>query len=304
MAAPDGPPGDRRLRALVEFGEELRAEGVDSGTAELLDAFAVLAEVPWTEPEDFREALAATLAKSQEDRRIFELVFDRFFFRAAEAAALREGVREDGRRGGDRERRRRRRDRPRRAAPPDRRGAARRARRRACATSRGWRSRRSGARARARASSASTCSASAARSACAPSRSRELARGRPAPRRRCRATRCAASRRCCAASSSAGRSSARETLPPSRPLNELDRALPSGPLQDLAAVHRVVAQLKRRLKTQGQEHRGHAPPRARRRAPHDARLAADRRRAGRPALQARAPAAAGDLRAVRRVDVA
>src|SRR5204863_2105304 len=47
-----------------------------------------------------------------------------------------------------------------------------------------------------------------------------------------------------------------EQLPPSRPLNELDRALPSGPLQDLAAVHRVVAQLKRRLKTQGQEQRG------------------------------------------------
>ena len=47
-----------------------------------------------------------------------------------------------------------------------------------------------------------------------------------------------------------------ESLPPARPLNELDRALPSGPLQDLAAVHRVVAQLKRRLKTQGQEQRG------------------------------------------------
>jgi uncharacterized protein with von Willebrand factor type A (vWA) domain len=45
-------------------------------------------------------------------------------------------------------------------------------------------------------------------------------------------------------------------LPPARPLNELDRALPSGPLQDLAAVHRVVAQLKRRLKTQGNELRG------------------------------------------------
>src|SRR5918997_5005514 len=47
-----------------------------------------------------------------------------------------------------------------------------------------------------------------------------------------------------------------EQLPPKRPLNELDRALPTGPLQDLASVHRVVAQLKRRLKTQGQEHRG------------------------------------------------
>jgi uncharacterized protein with von Willebrand factor type A (vWA) domain len=45
-------------------------------------------------------------------------------------------------------------------------------------------------------------------------------------------------------------------LPPARALNELDRALPSGPLQDLAAVHRVVAQLKRRLATQGHETRG------------------------------------------------
>ena len=47
------------------------------------------------------------------------------------------------------------------------------------------------------------------------------------------------------------------SLPPKRPLNELDRALPSGPIQDLAAVHRVVAQLKRRLATQGHEMKGH-----------------------------------------------
>ena len=47
------------------------------------------------------------------------------------------------------------------------------------------------------------------------------------------------------------------SLPPKRPLNELDRALPSGPIQDLAAVHRVVAQLKRRLATQGHELKGH-----------------------------------------------
>src|SRR4051812_4475299 len=46
--------------------------------------------------EDFREGLAATLAKSQEDRRVFDLVFDRFFFRAAELAAVREGVGEGG----------------------------------------------------------------------------------------------------------------------------------------------------------------------------------------------------------------
>src|SRR5581483_923636 len=47
-----------------------------------------------------------------------------------------------------------------------------------------------------------------------------------------------------------------KALPPAKPLGELDRALPSGPLQDLAAVHRVVAQLKRRLATQGHELRG------------------------------------------------
>jgi uncharacterized protein with von Willebrand factor type A (vWA) domain len=47
-----------------------------------------------------------------------------------------------------------------------------------------------------------------------------------------------------------------KSLPPKRPLNELDRALPTGPIQDLAAVHRVVAQLKRRLATQGHDLRG------------------------------------------------
>jgi uncharacterized protein with von Willebrand factor type A (vWA) domain len=47
-----------------------------------------------------------------------------------------------------------------------------------------------------------------------------------------------------------------QSLPPAKPLREFDRALPSGPLQDLAAVHRVVAQLKRRLATQGHETRG------------------------------------------------
>ena len=45
-------------------------------------------------------------------------------------------------------------------------------------------------------------------------------------------------------------------LPPARPLAELDRALPTSPTQDLAAVHRSVTQLKRRLATLGQEQRG------------------------------------------------
>src|ERR1700679_4073212 len=81
---------------LLELGEQLRAEGVAVGTSELLDAFAVLREIPWTSQGEFREALAATLAKSQEDRRTYELVFDRFFFRAVEIESVRQGVEETG----------------------------------------------------------------------------------------------------------------------------------------------------------------------------------------------------------------
>src|SRR5215218_7667690 len=72
-----GPPGFPAR--LLEFADELRREGMAVGTSELLDAFAALQHVPWSEIDDFREALAATTAKSQEDRRVFELVFDRFF---------------------------------------------------------------------------------------------------------------------------------------------------------------------------------------------------------------------------------
>ncbi len=91
-----------------------------------------------------------------------------------------------------------------------------------------------------------------------------------------------------------------QQLPPSRPLNELDRALPSGPLADLAAVHRVVMALKRRLKTQGQETARPQAPRVGRHPPHDARVAGVRRRAGQPEDEAGSPAAPGAVRAVRR----
>src|SRR5437764_13052311 len=97
--AREQPPAGLPAR-ILELGEELRREGVAVGTSELLDAFEVLGEISWTSEEDFREALAATLAKSQEDRRVFELVFDRFFFRAVELAASREGLQED-QRGGE-----------------------------------------------------------------------------------------------------------------------------------------------------------------------------------------------------------
>src|SRR5205807_9585136 len=90
-----GPPGF--APRILELADELRREGLAVGTSELLDAFQALRELSWTDQEDFREALAATLAKSQEDRRVFEIVFDRFFFRATEIAAAREGVREEDR---------------------------------------------------------------------------------------------------------------------------------------------------------------------------------------------------------------
>src|SRR5215207_169189 len=87
-------------RHLVGFGDELRREGVAIGTSELNDAFAALGEVDWTRQGPFREALAATLAKSPDDRRVFDLVFERYFFRAAEGAALEAGVREADAPGG------------------------------------------------------------------------------------------------------------------------------------------------------------------------------------------------------------
>src|SRR6188472_1822196 len=85
---------------LIGFADQLRREGVAIGTSELNDAFAALGEVSWTAPGPFREALAATLAKSPEDRRVFDLVFERYFFRAAEGAALEVGVREGEASGG------------------------------------------------------------------------------------------------------------------------------------------------------------------------------------------------------------
>jgi uncharacterized protein with von Willebrand factor type A (vWA) domain len=248
VPAPDQPGLAARI---LEFGEELRSEGVAVGTSELLDGFAVLAEIEWTDPVDFREALAATLAKSQEDRRVFELVFERFFFRAAELAAVRAGVREEGGidpdevnaeldmetlrqliaqalRDGDEGRMR---DLARLAiAAFGRQGEGsgvigvdvQRIRRQL-----------------------------GLRSEPQPDLPQEDPRHEGLPREEIRRFEQILRREL-----ERAQIERTEQLPPARPLNELDRALPSGPLQDLAAVHRVVAQLKRRLKTQGQEQRG------------------------------------------------
>ncbi|HET8759295.1 MAG TPA: VWA domain-containing protein [Solirubrobacteraceae bacterium] len=237
---------------ILQLGEALRAEGVAIGTSELNDAFAALEAVPWTGPTDFRAALAATLAKSPEDRRVFDLVFERFFFRAAEAQALRheirEGEQQDGITGGERIELDNLREQLLQAIREGDDAAMRDLARLAIAAF-GRRGEGSG-----------VLGVDVQRIR----RSLGL-RSEPGgpvqedvPREQLRLTRDQIRRfeahlRCELERAQIERTQA---LPPSRPLTELDRALPTGPLQDLAAVHRVVAQLKRRLATQGHETRG------------------------------------------------
>jgi len=234
---------------LLAFAEDLRAEGVAVGTSEMLDAFEALGHVSWQSQEDFRETLAATLAKSPEDRRTFELVFERFFFRATEAAAARHDVDEpawsafaqDGARMDLDELRRQI-----AAALGDGSEAAMRDLARlaiAAFAQEGsgvvgvdvQRIRRAlGLRAEPRLD----LPADDPRRAGLP---REQLRRFEAHLRR-ELERDAIARTA--------------ALPPKRPLTELERALPTGPIEDLAAVHRVVAQLKRRLATEGSQARG------------------------------------------------
>jgi uncharacterized protein with von Willebrand factor type A (vWA) domain len=236
---------------LLEFGEELRGEGVAIGTSELLDAFNVLQHVPWTEQVDFREALAATLAKSQDDRRIFELVFDRFFFRAAELAAIEEGVREDGGISPDdagqlnmEELRRQVAAAIRDGNQPMMRDLARLAI--AAFGRQGEGSGVIGVDVQRIRRSLNL------RTDPQPDLPVDDPRAKGLPRDEIRRFEALLRQEL-----ERNQIERTEQLAPARPLNELDRALPSGPLQDLAAVHRVVAQLKRRLKTQGNEQRGH-----------------------------------------------
>ena len=246
---------------VVGFAEELRAEGLAVGTSELLDSFAALGEVRWTEESPFREALAATLAKSPEDRRVFDLVFDRYFFRATEEAALRQGVREqgegdgeaeaeDGITGGEQIDFDNLREQLIQAIRDGDESAMRDLARLAIAAF-GRRGEGSGVlgvdvqRIRRALGLRSEPGGPPPRDPDAPPPPPGLTRDqirRFEQHLRRELERAQIERT--------------QALPPSRPLNELDRALPSGPLQDLAAVHRVVAQLKRRLATQGHETRG------------------------------------------------
>jgi uncharacterized protein with von Willebrand factor type A (vWA) domain len=251
---------ERQLEGLpariLELGEELRREGVAVGTSEMLDAFEVLREISWCSQEDFREALAATLAKSQEDRRVFELVFERFFFRSVEIAASQQGIREEELGSGLGELSEEELDALRAqiaaalldAAGGGSEGAMRDLARMAIAA---FARRQEGSgvigvdvqRIR---------RALGLRAEPQPDLPVEDPRRDGLPREALRRFEALLRREL-------ERSQIERTgsLPPARPLGELDRALPSGPLADLAAVHRVVTQLRRRLATQGMQNRGH-----------------------------------------------
>jgi uncharacterized protein with von Willebrand factor type A (vWA) domain len=261
-ATPYGPkadPGPPGLTAkLLGFCEELRSEGVAVGTSEILDAFAALEQVPWTDPDDFREALAATIAKSQDDRRAFELIFDRYFFRAAEAEAVARGItEEDGF------------DAPNQGATPAGEGDGARLDidelreqiREAMADGDEGKLRdlaRLAIAAFGRAEGSGVVGVDVQRIrrtlglTTGPQQGADGAAERP-PIDREQLNRFERHLRRELERDLIERT---QTLPPARPLAELDRALPTSPTQDLAAVHRAVSQMKRRLATLGQEQRG------------------------------------------------
>lgn len=247
--AEPGPPGI--AAKLLAFCEELRGEGVAVGTSEILDAFAALEQVPWTSHADFREALAATIAKSQDDRRVFELLFDRYFFRAAEAEAVAREVGEHGEGGAEPGEGAERldidqlRDQIREAILAGDEDAMRDLARLAIA-----------AFGRGEGSGVVGVDVQRIR------RTLGLTAGQQPPTEdgaelppidRTELNRFERHLRRELERDLIERT---ETLPPSRPLAELDRALPTSPTQDLAAVHRAVGQMKRRLATLGHEQRG------------------------------------------------
>jgi uncharacterized protein with von Willebrand factor type A (vWA) domain len=234
---------------LLDFAEDLRSEGLAVGTSELLDAFEALQHIPWTDQTDFKETLASTLAKSPEDRRVYDLVFDRFFFRAAEAEAARRQIGERGQDGAQSEyeinldalRQQIA------AALRDGSEAAMRdlARLAIAAFGRGEGSGVLGVDVQ------RIRRALGLRTEPQPDLPEDDPRRQGVPRDQLRQFEQHLRREL-----ERDLIERTKSLPPKRPLNELDRALPTGPIQDLAAVHRVVAQLKRRLATQGHELRG------------------------------------------------
>jgi uncharacterized protein with von Willebrand factor type A (vWA) domain len=254
----------------VVFTEELRGEGMAVGTSELIDATVALGAVEWASRSDFKETLSATLAKSPEDRHVFDLVFDRFFFRAAEMEAVRHAsaqadqdaeqagdqeVSGDGEgtdEGGDGES----------SGPPDL-DAVRDLI--AQAISDGATGQMGDLASLAigsvggRVNDTGVVGVDVQRIRRAldlktdpdPEAPEDDPRRKGLPREGLRAFEQALRREL-----ERRRIERLGELPPARALNQMDRALPTGAGQSLADVHRVVRQLKRRLNTQGNELRG------------------------------------------------
>src|SRR5215217_6275060 len=245
VPAPPGPDG--MAPRLLEFADELRNEGVAVGTSELLDAFQALDAVSWSSREDFREALAATLAKSQEDRHVLDVLFDRFFFRAVEREALEQGLAAERFQGGEQLDLEALRERIREAIRAGSDGEMRDLARLAIAAF-GRQGEGSGVIGVDVQRIRRTLGLKGEKQGA------ELPGGRDpdsVPRDRLqefeRHVRRELERQMIERT---------QALPPAKPLRELDRALPSNPAQDLSQVHRTVAQLKKRLASHGREHRG------------------------------------------------
>jgi uncharacterized protein with von Willebrand factor type A (vWA) domain len=67
------------LDAVIGLARDLRAAGVDASSAEAVDGIRALAHVGVEQRLLVRAALQATLVKRDEDRGVFELLFDRHF---------------------------------------------------------------------------------------------------------------------------------------------------------------------------------------------------------------------------------
>jgi uncharacterized protein len=259
---PSGKPSGRSLHPTAEhhpgtfdgellaFADDLRNEGVAVGTSEVLDAFAALHHVDWAAPAEFKEALASTIAKSPEDRHVFELVFDRFFFRAAELQAVKLGISEPQTQAGGsseevdlEELRRQIAEALQEASEGDLRDLARLA---IAAFGRGEGSGVLGVDVQ------RIRRALGLRTEAQPDLPEGDPRREGIPRDQLRAFEAQLRREL-----ERQQIERTEQLPAKRALSDLDRGLPGGPVQDLAAVHKVVTQLRRRLATQGHELRGH-----------------------------------------------
>jgi uncharacterized protein with von Willebrand factor type A (vWA) domain len=242
MPAAPGPDG--MAPRLLEFADELRREGVAVGTSELLDAFQALGAVSWTSRSDFHSALAATLAKSQEDRHVLDVLFDRFFFRIVEREAIEQGLREERFSGAHDIDLEALRERIREAVRAGNDGDMRDLARLAIAAF-GRQGEGSGV--------IGVDVQRIRRTLGLKGENPNAERFDPdsVPRDHLqdfeRHVRRELERQMIERT---------QSLPPAKPLREFDRALPTNPAQDLSQVHRVVAQLKKRLASHGREHRG------------------------------------------------